>query len=191
MSNFSKLNIKLLDNGKEEKYMIDNTQDNGQLMVHLREIGDDLHLCGIGLGAPPATINFNVQYGSGTIYVDWNDGSPREIIGYYETVASSPLGARVFDDTNNVIGWVGNEMVYFRSSNGDSRECLAYYSKTGRIMPINNLLSTVGHVDGSEIGGAAAFIAIFFRYNFKSIYRDYLEMGNAEFKKVYASYFTL
>lgn len=167
--------------------MIDNRQDKGHLTVLLKEIKDDLHLSSIGYDVNPTNISFIVHYEAGIIYVDWDDGSPRDIIGYYETVASSPLGNKVFDDTKrSVIGWVGNELICFRSSHGDSRECLAYYSKSGRVMPKNNLFETVGSINGSEIGGAAAFVAIFFRYNFKSMYRDYLEMDEITFKKTYS-----
>ena len=169
--------------------MINNSVDKGQLMVKLKELGDDLYVSEIGLEANSTDLSFYVYYEDGTLYVDWKDGSPKTIIGYYETVATTPFGAKVFDDTQTILlGWVGNEMIYFRSLNGQSSNCLAYYSKSGRIMPINNMLGTVGLIDGSEIGGAAAFIATFFRYNFKSVYRDYLEMDDATFKKAYASY---
>ncbi len=177
--------------------MINNYQDKGYITIRLKEVGDDLHLCEMGFDLNPDELSFNIDYEDGTIYIDWKDGSPRKTIGYYESTADSVWLAKDYDEsTTRVIGSVGQELIYFRSRDVDysagryspDEACLAYYSQAGRITPATQQFSTVGLINGSEIGGAAAFVALFFTYDFKSIYRDYLELDSHTFKARYCSF---
>lgn len=175
--------------------MFDNSIDKGYITVVLKKEGNEHELCKIGFGRNPGEESFYVDYENGTIFIDFSDG--RKIIGTYETTPG-PYGAKVFDyPSNRIIGRVGGELINFIRRDVDpdagiylpEEECLAWYTQAGRITPVNDLLSEWGIINGSEIGGAAAFIALFFNYKFNSIFRDFFTMDDGSFKEKYASYF--
>ena len=61
-------------------------------------------------------------------------------------------------------------------------------TKTALLSRKNNILANLGLINGSEIGGAAAFVALFYNYSFKSVFRDYFAMDDAAFKEKYDAY---
>lgn len=173
--------------------MIDNSQDKGYITVYLKNTGDEWHLCEMGFAQSPEEKPFYVDYENGTIFID--TGNEKSIIGHYETIPG-PYGATVFDyPSNRVIGRVGGELVHFCRKEKDyaagryspEEDCLAYYTKNGNITAIG-CLPYWGSINGSEIGGAAAFVALFYNYNFKCVFRDYFVMDDSSFKEKYASY---
>jgi hypothetical protein len=175
--------------------MIDNSVDKGTLTIVVRNTGNGFDLCEMGYSLNPGEEIVDINYENGSIFLMFEDG--KSIIGSYETTPSQ-LGAKVFHDpSQRVIGRVGAELINFIRKDADpdagrlfpDEECLAYYSQSsGRISLTNNLFSTWGIIDGSEIGGAAAFIAIFFAYRFNSMFRDFFVMEEHEFKQKYSSY---
>lgn len=173
--------------------MSDNSQDKGYITVYLKNTGDEWHLCEMGFEPKPEESPFYVDYENGTIFIV--TGDDRTIIGSYETT-SGPFGAKVFDyPSNRVIGRVSEELICFRRKDEDytagryspEEDCLAYCTKAGGITALN-LLLTWGIINGSQIGGAAAFVALFYNYNFKGVFRDYFIMDNNSFKEKYTSY---
>ena len=166
--------------------MIDNSTDKGYITVVLRKETDGKHHCKIGFTHNPDEETFYVDYENGKIFIDYSDG--KEVIGTYETNPSSSYGANVFDyPSNRPIGLVGNELIYFYKGNDADRiildgVCLADYSKSGNIALHGHPLDDVGLINGSEIGGAAAFVALFYSYKFISVFRDYFEMDEGSFK---------
>lgn len=184
-----------VENCKESINTNDNTLDKGYMTIHLKKVDNSYHLSTNLMPADDESAFF-VDYEDGTIFIDWKDGSPREIIGYYEQKAQPVEGAKVYDSTRErVIGRVGDELICFRKREkdisagrySDEEKCLAYYTENGGITALR-ALPYVGSFHGSEIGGAAAFVAVFFACNFKSIYRDYFEMENDEFEKKHSDY---
>ena len=173
--------------------MIDNSQDKGYITVYLKKVGDEYHLCESRIYQEDDETPFYVDYEDGKIFVIFGDN--KEIIGSYETTPG-PYGSKVFDyPSKRVIGLVGGELIYFRRKDEDfaagrylpEQECLAYYTKNGTITAVG-LLPRWGNIIGSEIGGAAAFVALFYNYGFKSVFRDYFIMDDNSFKEKYAAY---
>lgn len=172
-------------------------QDEGYTAIQLQETADGLHLCETHYVKKEGMFDFFIDYKDGRIFIDWKDGSPQETIGYYEQQADPIYGAKVFNRSKQrVIGRVGSELIYFRTREADpasdrfspDEECLAYYTKNGNITELR-LLPYIGSFFGSEIGGAAAFVAVFYAYNFKSVFRDYFEMDPSSFKEKHKAYF--
>lgn len=176
--------------------MIDNSQDKGYIWVRLKSSNDILFLREIGFTQEPDEFNFYVDYENGTILVDWKDGDPSQIIGYYEKNPNDPSLVNVYDNKRSrVIGVVGNELIYFRSKEADSsvhryrpeEECLAYYNKSGSITTLNPL-TYMGFINGGELGGAAAFVALNYYFNFHSVYQDFFSWDIETFHRVYEKY---
>ena len=176
--------------------MIDNALDKGYLAIQVKEEQDGFHLLETTFSNDPDIINLYIDYEDGCIFIDWGDGSPRKILGYYESTADSVYLAKVYDrDKTRVIGRVGQELIYFRRKEADpsvgryspEEECLAYYTKNGNITALK-ILPYFGSFFGSEIGGAAAFVAVFTSYNFKSVFFDYLHMEKEQFEQKHAQY---
>ena len=174
--------------------MIDNSQDKGYITVYIKKTGDTWHLCEMGLSQNEGEEPFYVDYENGTIFIDSRDG--KSIIGTYETTPTPPYGAKVFDyPSNRVIGSVGDELIYFRRKDKDfsagryspEEECLAYYTEYGSITALS-VFPYWGMINGSEIGGAAAFVALFYNYSFQGVFRDYFTMDDKSFKEKHASY---
>ena len=176
--------------------MIDNSQDKGYIWVRLKDNDGKLLIKEIGFTEEPGEFNFYVDYENGAIFVDYKDGDPCKTIGYYERDPSNPNLAKVYDSgKSRVIGIVGNELIYFRSKEADPsiyrylpvEECLAYYNKSGSITTMNPL-TYMGIMNGSELGGAAAFVALNYYYNFNSVYQDFFRMEIETFRRVYEKY---
>ncbi|MBO4676139.1 MAG: hypothetical protein J5633_01205 [Oscillospiraceae bacterium] len=171
--------------------MIDNSSDKGYITVVTKKGDDGKHLCEIGFTKGPDEESFYVDYENGEIFIDYSDG--KEIIGTYESTPSSQYGARVFDyPSNRLIGLVGNELIYFYKGKDADRiildgACLADYSGAGSISLHGHPLDDFGLINGGEIGGAAAFVALFYSYKFIGVFRDYFEMDESSFKIKYAS----
>ena len=174
--------------------MIDNSQDKGYITVYLKQVGESWHLCEMKWSQDDGEVPFYVDYENGTIFVI--SGDDKSIIGTYETTPTSPYGAKVFAyPSNRVIGRVGNELIHFRrKDDGDSAggysledECLAYYTENGNITA-KSCLPYWGAINGSEIGGAAAFVALFYNFRFQSVFYDYFNMDDKSFKEKYSSY---
>ena len=170
--------------------------DKGYTSIQLRDTGDGFEICQTHYVETEGISNFYIDYEDGRIFIDWQDGSPQKTIGYYEQVADPVYLAKVFDASKQrVIGRVGSELIYFRSREADpasgryspDEECLAYYTKNGSITALGALLY-MGFFHGSELGGAAAFVAVFNAYNFKGVYRDYFEMDPDSFKEKHHKY---
>ena len=173
--------------------MIDNTTDKGYLTVRLKEKEGSYSLCELGFMKNPDEENFYVDYADGEIYI--SNGDEKSIIGSYETTPGS-YGSRVFDyPSKRVIGLVGGELIHFYKESKDadagmvltSGECLAWYSESGSISLKNDPLSTFGMISGSELGGAAAFVALFYNYKFDSIFRDFFSLNSEVFRIKYSS----
>lgn len=174
--------------------MLDNSQDKGYITVYLKRTEDTWHLCEMSFAQNSEEEPFYIDYENGTIFIV--SGEDKTIIGTYETTPTPPYGAKVFDyPSNRVIGRVGEELIYFRRKDEDSpagryspkEECLAYYTKNGSITA-KSVLPYWGMINGSEIGGAAAFVALFYNYRFQSVFRDYFTMDDSSFKEKHASY---
>lgn len=177
--------------------MVDNSQDKGYTMVRVKQVGNEWHLCEIGFDTNPEESNFYADYENGTIYIDLGDGN-KSTIGYYSPSASGTHTVDVYDrNRSRIIGSVGGELIQFRAREADysagrylpDTEYLAYYNdRSGSITKKDNLLAYVGIINGNIIGGAAAFVALFYSYSFKSIYRDYFELDANSFKEKYPSF---
>lgn len=171
--------------------------DQGYLSVTLKKADGKFYLCPMSINEKEDETRFFVDYENGTIFVDFQNGSPKEIIGYYEQQITNPVyGAKVYDSTKTkVIGRVGNELIHFVKQEANpsmgrysaEEKCLAHYTASGNITTLKGL-PFVGHFFGSEIGGAAAFVATFHAYNFQSVYLDYLEMETKAFEKKHRDY---
>lgn len=174
--------------------MIDNSQDKGYITIYLKQVGDAFHLCKMGWSQKDGEEPFYVDYENGKIFID--SGNNKSIIGTYETTPSSQYGAKVFDyPSNRVIGLVGNELIHFRRKDVDhsagrfmpEEECLAFYTKSGNISA-KDIITSWGMINGSLIGGAAAFVALFYNYKFQGVFRDYFTMDDKSFKDKHSSY---
>lgn len=182
---------------------IDNSQDKGFINVQLRDNGSGLELYeGVGGEYNPFgktnedNLLFHVNYENGCIFVNWGKDSDEDVIGYYEIDKDELLGSRVFDKTKSrTIGRVRNGIIYFRRKEADfsvgrwraEEEVLAYYNESGSIVDLS-MVTYLGYIFGNEIGGAAAFIAIFYEYKCKSKFRDFFEMDDDTFKEKYSDY---
>ncbi|MBR4550551.1 MAG: hypothetical protein IKM82_02345 [Oscillospiraceae bacterium] len=168
--------------------MIGNSADKGYMTVMLKQEEDGKHLHEIKFKNDPDEKPFYVDYENGEIFIDYSDG--KEVIGTYETTPSSPYGAKVFAyPSNRLIGLVGGELIYFYKGSDANRiildgKCLANYSRAGSIS-LHTSPFSYGLFNGSEIGGAAAFVALFYSYKFISVFRDYFEMDNGSFENKY------
>ena len=180
---------------KEDVGVLDNSQDKGYITVRIKKSEDVFYLSEVSFDTLQDETNFYVDYEGGKIYIEFKEGA--EVIGYYDTTPDSNGMAKVYDRSRErVIGRVGGELIYFRKNEADlsvgryspEEACLAYYNKSGSITATNNLLTYRGLINGSEIGGAAAFVALLYSYNFKSIYRDFYEIEFAAFQEKHASY---
>lgn len=176
--------------------MMDNSRDKGYMSIRIEETENGYELNEMGFFKEPEKIDFYVEYEDGCIFIDWGDDSPKEVIGYYQAAKDGSAFAEVLDRTKSyVIGRVGNEQIIFRRKGDDiaagryipEEECLAYYTQNGNITVLS-ALPFIGFINGSEIGGAAAFVAVFYAFNFKSVYRDFYEMDGDAFRKKHASY---
>lgn len=176
--------------------MMDNSQDKGYISIRIERNGNEFKLSEMGFFKEPEKSDFYVNYEDGCIFIDWGDDSPKDIIGYYQAANDGFTSSKVFDKTKSrVIGRVGGELIYFCRKEADiaagryspEEECLAYYTKNGNITVLD-AIPFIGFINGSEIGGAAAFVAVFYAFNFKSVYRDYFEMDNNAFRKKHAAY---
>lgn len=195
--NYSICPLKIIHIERGQQYMMNNSQDKGYLTIELEETADGLYLREMSILERPNVFSFYVDYEDGTIFIDWNDGEPRKVIGYYGNTPDQFGRVNVYNENKTqLIGRVGNELIDFVKRDADpslnryfpESECLAWYSVSGRITYANRGLAGVGIINGSEFGGAAAFVAIFYSYIFKSIFRDYFEMDTDLFKDKYASY---
>ncbi len=173
---------------------MDNSCDKGYLNVWIKDTEDGIELCKIGFTKNPGEKSVWVDYENGKIFIVYDE--EQDVIGTYET-NPGPLGYNVYDyPSKRLIGRVGEGLISFIRKDVDhaagrfmpEEECLAYYKKSGAIKPLNNILENVGLINGSEIGGAAAFVALFYNYSFKSVFRDYFAMDDAAFKEKYDAY---
>lgn len=174
--------------------MINNSQDKGYMWVQLKKIAGEWHLRDLGFTEQTEEEPFfYVDFENGKIFIETDSG--KSIIGTYQTT-SGPYGTIVCDyPSNRIIGHVSDELIYFRRKNEDYTEgryspeedCLAYYTKNGSITALS-IFPYWGCINGSLIGGAAAFVALFYNYNFKSVFRDYFVMDNKAFHDKHASY---
>ncbi len=173
------------------------SNNKGYIRINLKKAGEDkLYLQEIGFSKKEDDSYFYVDYCNGEIFISWADTEKPEIIGYYEQKEKGL--ANVYDDTKSrVIGSVGDGLIYFRKKDPDpsvgrylpEEECLAWYSEHGSITPTTNKLCTVGVIhDTASTGGAAAFVAIFHAYKFRSLFRDFFEMDFASFKDKHKKY---
>lgn len=170
--------------------MLREQTDKGCMYIRLRKTESGLCLCDMKPVKEPDENNLMVQYENGCIFIDWNDGSTKDIIGHYRRTADSSEYYEVLDkDFNCVIGKVGEELIKFRKDSGGDpqEELLAFYTENGGITALS-VLPYVGSINGSLTGGAAAFVAVFYTYRFKSVYRDFFEMDTETFKAVYRDY---
>lgn len=172
---------------------MDNSCDKGYLSVLIKGTGDGAELCEIGFTKNPGEKSFWVDYENGKIFIVYDE--EQDVIGTYET-RPGPFGYNVYDyPSKRLIGRVGEGLISFIRKDVDhaagrftpEEECLAYY-ENGAIKPKNNILAILGLINGSEIGGAAAFVALFYNYSFKSVFRDYFAMDDAAFKEKYDAY---
>lgn len=172
---------------------MDNSCDKGYLSVLIKGTGDGAELCEIGFTKNPGEKSFWVDYENGKIFIVYDE--EQDVIGTYET-SPGPFGYNVYDyPSKRLIGRVGEGLISFIRKDVDhaagrfapEEECLAYY-ENGAIKPKNNILANLGLINGSEIGGAAAFVALFYNYSFKSVFRDYFAMDDAAFKEKYDAY---
>lgn len=180
--------------------MSNNSNDKGYLKIILNRTQNGYDLCKktFLFKENPEEVPFYIDYENGTIFIV--KGNDKIIIGSYETTPH-PYGVKVFDDlTNRLIGRVNNEdgLIYFCREDADfaagkylpEEECLAYY-KPGEIITSitsHNEFTIWGLINGSAIGGAAAFVAVFYNYRFNSVFRDYFTMDDSDFKEKHASY---
>lgn len=172
---------------------MDNSCDKGYLSVLIKGTGDGAELCEIGFTKNPGEKSFWVDYENGKIFIVYDE--EQDVIGTYET-SPGPFGYNVYDyPSKRLIGRVGEGLISFIRKDVDhaagrftpEEERLAYY-ENGAIKPKNNILANLGLINGSEIGGAAAFVALFYNYSFKSVFRDYFAMDDAAFKEKYDAY---
>lgn len=171
--------------------------DKGCMYIRLKKTESGLCLCDMKPVKEPDENNLRVQYENGCIFIDWDDGSPKDVIGHYRrTTGITAPGTEYYDVLNKdltcVIGKVGEEIIKFCKDN-DGRpqeELLAFYTENGGITALS-ILPYVGSIKGSLIGGAAAFVAVFYTYRFKSVYHDFFEMDTETFKAVYKDYLRL
>lgn len=172
--------------------MADNPNDKGYITVILKQEENEHYLCEVGFTRNPGEKPFYVDYENGIISIKFSDRE--EIIGTYEP-ASGPYEANVYDyPSHRRIGRVGNELILFCRKEEDYKagrytpeeECLAYYGNGG--IKGTDLLTCWGTIHGSDAGGAAAFVALFYNYKFNSVFRDYFTMEDSAFKTKYASY---
>ncbi len=161
---------------------------------------------------PKTEHNSYVDFENGVIYKKWGD-APTDILGYYDTAPvldSNRNVYRVFDPSKKqVLAKLADEMIYFIRTEEQSRYkfmpdevCLAYYSeKSGSIKPEVGrlkcfglsqwaLTESVGFTQNCRsledaIGGAAAFVAYMYNFNFHCIFSDFFVMGYEEFDKKY------
>ena len=173
--------------------MLDNSKDAGYITIYLKITGDECHLCEMNFMQVPGAIPFYVFYENGVIFID--KGNEKAILATYDSIPG-PYGSTVYDyPSNRIIGCVGNELITFRRKDKDAsvgrffpeEECLAYYTENGNITA-RGCFPYYGIINGSEIGGAAAFVAIFYNCNFRSVFRDFFDMDDNSFKVKYASY---
>ena len=82
------------------------------------------------------------------------------------------------------------ECLAYAEENGAVKLSDDYYSTSGLLN--YSLLSSVGFIDSmnrgdtsAQLGGAAAFIATFYNYNFNCIFSDYFLLDADEFSKKY------
>lgn len=175
------------------------SDDKGYTTIRLKKAGEVWQLQDMNLYANEGEEDFYIDYEDGTIFLDWHDGKPREVIGYYQQQPDSSGLVSVYDSTRQrIIGRVGSELIFFRKREADpaagrcspEETCLAYYTKNGSITTLK-ALPYVGRFNGSEPGGAAAFVAIFYSYRFESIYRDYFLLETETFREKHRNYFPL
>ena len=174
--------------------MIDNSQDKGYIKIDVRKTDTGHELCKDCYSYNSNEFPVYIDYEDGSI--SWNDGDEVTVIGHYETVPG-PYGCKVTDhNTNDLIGYVYEDLIYFCHPPKNplfefsDRECLAYITDAGRITA-KNLLNTWGVINGSAIGGAAAFMAFLFNYKIDCIFKDYFKMEHNAFMEKHASYFDL
>lgn len=176
--------------------MINNSQDKGYISVTVRRTENGLELIEFPFSSNPDEFSVFVDYEDGNISL--TEAGETTVFGHYETVPG-PLGCKVIDhDTNGVLGYVSGDLIYFCSpdeapgtglSHSDWK-CLAYTTEHGRITALD-LLTGWGLINGSAIGGAAAFVAFLFNYKIDCIFKDYFKMEHNAFMEKHASYFDL
>ena len=168
----------------------------GYTSITLKDDGESLYLQPTSFVDKEDEFTFFIDYEDGKIFIDYQDGTPTKIIGYYEQQADDPRYAKVFDSTKErVIGRVGNEFIIFVKHEADpsvgrysaEEKCLAYYTENGSITGLR-ALPFIGRFQGNDFGGPAAFVAVFYAYNFKSVFRDYLEMEKEAFEEKHKDY---
>lgn len=169
--------------------MADTQMDKGSMCIRLKKINGELCLSDVKFVKEPDEMNLLVEYENGCIFMDWGDNSPREVIGYYRKEENSSDYYEVLnEDASLVIGRVGEEFIYFyKDNNGYTRKCLAYYTQNGGITVLHSF-PYVGSIKGGLIGGAAAFVAVFYAYNIKSVYKDFFKMDIDTFSEVHGDY---
>lgn len=178
--------------------MIDNSQDKGYISVTVRRTENGLELCKSSFSDNPDEFSVFIDYEDGNILM--NDGNDTTVIGHYETVPG-PHGCKVIDhDTNDLIGYVSGDLIYFCHPSKNPLyakdpffECLdkawlATITDAGRITA-RDFFTGWGLINGSAIGGAAAFVAFFFNYKVDCIFKDYFKMEHNAFMEKHASYF--
>lgn len=176
--------------------MYNSFSDKGYMMVKIKSVAEEWHLCEMSILDKTDEQSFFVDYEDGKIFIV--SGDDKSIIGTYEKneKATNPDEFLVLDYPSQcVIGRICGELIYFRRRDEDpgvgryrpEEECLAYFTQNGSITA-KSVLPNWGYINGSIIGGAASFVALFYNYNFKSVFRDYYTMNEGSFKEKYASY---
>ena len=170
--------------------MADTQMDKGRMCIRLKIADDKLYLRDMNLVKDPEEVNLLVGYEDGCIFIDWKT-SGREVIGYYRREENNSEYYEVLDKSaDRVIGRVGDEIIHFYKENSgytQTGECLAFYTQNGGITVLRSF-PYVGSIDGGLIGGAAAFVAIFYAYRIKSVYRDFFDMDIDTFREVHRDY---
>lgn len=179
--------------------MVDNSEDKGYVEVLLKETENGPELCKkiFLFEKDPGEKSFYVNFENGTIFISYAGDDEKTIIGTYDTTPGHLIDVRVYDyPTKCLIGRITDGCISFNRNGVDygaikgipDEVCLAWYTQAGRIETTDFRRENVGYIIGNVIGGAAAFIAIFYNFRIISIFRDFYCMDKNAFDEKYASY---
>ncbi len=182
--------------------MVDNSEDKGYVEIILKKTEDGLELCKkivLRIEEENKEMSFYASFENGTIFVEFSGDDEKTIIGTYDTTPCRLIGTRVYAyptkrligriDSDGYIHFDRNGVVYENILDISDEECLAYY-ESGTIEACGgfSLIKLVGRIVGNKVGGAAAFIAIFYNFRIISIFHDFYCMDKNAFDEKYASY---
>lgn len=174
--------------------MDESINGKGYITINLKK--DSLELCELGIfGAAEDEMTFYADYEDGRVFIDWGDGSEKQVIGYYEPAISVPYTVVVYDKIrSNMIGRVGGEWICFIKETTEQgkafpeQKMIASYTQNGSITKLD-YMSDVSIINGDITGGAAAFVALFHEFDFKCVFSDFFLMEDNAFMKKHAVYF--